>query len=219
MTDELDLHAASGFVEPAVHREFPALRLYWVTVSGRRRESPREVKQRLAHLSNRYRGASVVALRAQPIPHAYRAFFHQVGLDPDTDRIPIEQAAMARLLQGGFRSSNLIDDALLISLVETGVPVWGLDAGVVDAGGLGVRTSRDGDRLGSSATSSHLAPGRLVVADAQHVHALLFGDVAKENEVRPQTDRIALFAVGVEGVPAIHIEEALWVCAEVLRAP
>jgi hypothetical protein len=25
-----------------------------------------------------------------------------------------------------------------------------------------------------------------------------------------------LFAVGVEGVPAIHLEEALWICAEVL---
>jgi hypothetical protein len=27
-----------------------------------------------------------------------------------------------------------------------------------------------------------------------------------------------LFAVGVHGIPAIHIEETLWVCAEVLSA-
>jgi hypothetical protein len=29
---------------------------------------------------------------------------------------------------------------------------------------------------------------------------------------------VALFAISVEGVPAIHVEEALWVCVEVLDA-
>src|SRR5207248_5419308 len=105
--------------------------------------SPPAVKQRLKALSNRYRGASVVAMRTQPIPHAYRAFFRQIGLDPDTDRIPSEEAAVARLLYGGFRSSNLVDDALLIALIETGVPVWAVDAELVDAGGLGIQTSLD----------------------------------------------------------------------------
>jgi hypothetical protein len=28
---------------------------------------------------------------------------------------------------------------------------------------------------------------------------------------------VALFAVAVDGVPDIHVEEALWVCAELLR--
>jgi DNA/RNA-binding domain of Phe-tRNA-synthetase-like protein len=217
MTEDLDLNAAPGFVEAALQAEFPGLRLDWVTVAGRQRVSPPAVRRRLADLSNRYRGASVVALRAQPIPHAYRAFYHQVGLNPDADRTPIEQAALARLLQGGFRSANLVDDALLISLIETGVPVWALDARLVDAGGLGIRTSTTGDKLGSTSIGSHLAPGRLVVADAQHVHALLFGTVAPGHEVGPQTEQIALFAIGVDGVPSIHIEESLWVCAEVLR--
>jgi hypothetical protein len=36
--------------------------------------------------------------------------------------------------------------------------------------------------------------------------------------VSASTDRIVLFAVGVDGVPAIHIEEALWVCIEALGA-
>ena len=218
MTDELDLRAAPGFVEPALRAEFPALRLDWVTVAGRSRESPPEVRLRLAELSNKYRGANVVAMRAQPIPHAYRAFYHQVGLDPDADRIPLEQVALGRLLHGGFRSGGVIEDALLISLVETGVPVWALDARMVDAGGLGIRMTVPGDRLGAGELASHLAPGRLAVADASNVHALLFGGIAPGHGVSERTERIALFAVGVQGVPAIHIEEALWVCAEVLRA-
>jgi DNA/RNA-binding domain of Phe-tRNA-synthetase-like protein len=216
MTDELELIAAAGFIEPNLRAEFPGLRLDWLTIQGRLRDSPREVQQRLRHLSNRYRGANVVAMRTQPIPHAYRAFFHQVGLDPDSNRIPSERVAVARLLQGQFRSQNIVQDALLIGLVETGVPVWALDADFVEAGGLGIRLSVDGDRLGSADDRQWLAPGRLVVADARRVHAILFGEVAPDHGVRPQTKRIALFAVAVDGVPSIHIEEALWLCAEVL---
>ena len=34
----------------------------------------------------------------------------------------------------------------------------------------------------------------------------------------PQTRRLALFSVAVDGVPSIHIEEALWMAVEVLTA-
>ncbi len=216
MTEDVELAAAAGWIEAGLRTEFPGLRLDWVTVDGRITPSSRHVQRHLAQLSNRYRGASVVAMRTQPIPHAYRSFFHQVGMDPDGSRIPSEEAAVARLLQGHFRSQNLLDDALLIALVETGVPVWALDADVLDPGGLGIRTTVAGDRLGSSEYAHHLAPGRLVVADARRVHAELFGELAPGHEVTARTSRIALFAVGVEGVPAIHIEEALWVCLETL---
>jgi DNA/RNA-binding domain of Phe-tRNA-synthetase-like protein len=219
VSDEVELTAATGFVEPSIRAEFPALRLLWMTVEGRLVKSPPDVRQRLHLLSNRYRGASVVAMRTQPIPHSYRAFFHQVGMDPDSSRIPSEHAAVARLLQGGFRSQNLLEDALLIALVETGVPVWALDADRIDPGGLGIRAVAAGERLGTSAAADHLAPGALVVADARCVHAVLFGEVASGHEVTPRTSRIALFTVGVEGVPQIHLEEALWVCGETLGAP
>lgn len=218
MSEEIELAAAAGFVAPELHTEFPGLRLDWVTVQCRAGPSPREVQGRLAGLSNRYRGASVIAMRTQPIPHAYRSFFRQVGIDPDANRIPSEEAAVDRLLHGGFRSRGLIDDALLISVVETGVPVWALDADVVDAGGLGIRTSVAGDRLGSTEYASDLPPGRLIVTDARSIHAALFGEIAPGHSVSSRTRRIALFAVGVDGVPAIHMEEALWVCLEVLNA-
>ncbi len=217
-SDEVELQAASGFVEAELSAELPGLRLDWVTVRRPARRSSPALAHRLHDLSNRYRGASVIAMRTQPIAHAYRAFFRQIGLDPDVDRIPSEEAAVARLLQGQFQSRGALDDALLIALVETGVPVWALDADLVDPGGLGIRTSVAGDRLGSSDDAYPVAPARLVVADARHIHAFLFGDIAPWHGATPATKRITLFSVGVEGVPAIHIEEALWVCVEALHA-
>lgn len=216
MSEELELGAAAGFVEPPLREEFPGLRLDWVTVEAKSRRSPPEVRQRLGSLSNRYRGASVVAMRTQPIPHAYRAFFRQIGLDPDVTRIPSEEIAVSRLLQGRFVSRNVFEDAPLIATIETGVPVWALDADRLDPGGLGIRTTGPGERLGTGEAAPYLPPGRLVVADAQCVHALLFGALAPGHGAGARSTRIALFTVGVEGVPAIHLEEALWLCADVL---
>jgi DNA/RNA-binding domain of Phe-tRNA-synthetase-like protein len=216
VSDELELAPAAGFIEPELRSEFPHLRLDWVTVQAGVRPSPPAVRARLRRLSDRYRGANVVAMRTQPIPHAYRTFFHQIGLDPDSDRVPSEEAAVMRLLHGEFRSRDLVRDALLIAVVETGVPVWALDASLVDAAGLGIRMSAAGDRLGAGEHAGALLPGRLVVADARSVHALLFGDVAPGHEVTSRTKRLALFSIGVEGVPAIHVEEAMWLCLEIL---
>lgn len=218
MREEAELQAAAGFIAPELRAEFPGLRLDWLTVETHLRPSPPEVKRRLAELSSRYRGANVVAMRTKPVPHAYRSFFRQIGLDPDVERVPIEAAGVQRLMQGQFPSTNLIADACLIALIETGVPVWALDAQFVDAGGLGIRATEAGDRLGTSAQGDHLPAGRLAVADAHTVHAVLFGDLAGEHQVAGGTTRAALFSVGVDGVPAIHVEEALWLCVEVLQA-
>lgn len=218
MQGEADLRSAEGFIASELSAEFPGLRLDWVTVRVSPQPSPPELKGRLRDLSSRYRGAQVVAMRTQPIPHAYRTFFRHIGLDPDVRRIPSEQAALQRLLHGQFTSRNLIDDACLVALIETGVPVWALDANVLDAGGLGIRLTVAGDRLGSSDHAHHLPPGRLAVADAQNVHSLLFDDeVAPGHRVTPRTERVALFAIGVDGVPRIHIEEALFICVETLE--
>lgn len=218
MPGEADLGSAEGFIAPELSAEFPGLRLDWLTVRARPQPSPRELKRRLRDLSSRYRGAQVVAMRTQPIPHAYRSFFHQIGLDPDVRRIPSERAALHRLLHGQFTSRNLIDDACLVALVETGVPVWALDAAIVDAGGLGIRLTVAGDRLGSSDQADHIPPGRLAVADRRHIHALLFDEeVAPGHRITHRTETVALFAIGVDGVPRIHIEEALFICAELLE--
>jgi DNA/RNA-binding domain of Phe-tRNA-synthetase-like protein len=212
--DEADLTPAAGWIAPEVSAEFPGLRLDWVTVAGARRPSPAPVVRRLRRLAGRYRGESVVAMRTQAIPHAYRTFYRQIGLDPDVERIPSEAAAVNRLLHGGFRSRDLIQDALLIAVIETGIPVWALDADGIDAAGLGIRVSTETDRLGDEGEA--LGAGQLVVADAAAVHAVLFGRLAPGHEVTARSRRVTLFSVGVTGVPAIHVEEALWMCMEAL---
>ncbi|HTX31250.1 MAG TPA: hypothetical protein VMD09_07680 [Solirubrobacteraceae bacterium] len=211
---DLELAAAPGFVEPRVKAEFPGLALAWMGVEVRPRGAARVAKARLRELSNRWHGGGVVAMRTQPIPHAYRTFFRQVGMDPDSTRIPSEAAAVERLLHGGFRSTGLLPDALLIALIETGVPVWALRAELVEAGGLGIRTTLADDRLGTDGPP--LGPGRLVVADAGHIHALLFGTLAPGHEADTRSQHVTLFAVGVPGVPSIHLEEALWTAGELL---
>jgi DNA/RNA-binding domain of Phe-tRNA-synthetase-like protein len=216
--DEVELYAAEGSLGPELEAEFPGLRLLWVSVEVRLRPSPPELKRRLSDLSSRYRGEHVVAMRTQPIPHAFRAFFRQVGLDPDVTRIPAEAAAVERLLHGGFMSHNVVEDGRLIAMIETGVPVWALDTNLVDAGGLGIRVTADDDHLGSGEYARRLAPGQLAVADARLIHALLFEEVAPGHGVGRATERATLYAVGVEGVPSIHIEEALWIAVEAMRA-
>lgn len=215
MDGDHELAAAAGFIEPRVRAEFPNLALAWTSVELRPQASPLAVRRRLRALSDRVHGASVVAMRTQPIPRAYRVFFRQIGLDPDATRVPGEEAAVARLLHGGYRSNDLLSDARLISLVETGVPVWALKADLVEPGGLGIRTTTDGERFGS--LPQRLPAGRLAVADAAGVHALLFGAIAPGHAADARSTRVVLFAVRVEGVPEIHVEEALWTCGEVLR--
>ncbi|HEX8975350.1 MAG TPA: hypothetical protein VF781_02465 [Solirubrobacteraceae bacterium] len=218
MSAELPLSPAPGFVEDRVRAELPGLRLSWITApaGAARRASPPALVGRLRSLSNRYRGAQVVAMRTQAIPQAYRAFFRQIGLDPDVRRIPSEGAAVQRLLHGGFRSVDLITDARLLALLETGVAVWALDADHVDVGGLGIRAVTAADRERGEGLGGYVEPGALVVADARAMHALLFTEPDPAHRVSPRTARAALFAVAVEGVPDIHVEEALWMCAEVL---
>ncbi len=216
MSEPVELRPAEGFVEPAIGDEFPGLRLHWTTVAARRGPSPHALVGQLHELSSRMRGASIVTLRTKPIPHAYRAFFRQIGLDPDVDRIPSEDAAVTRLLQGGLQSSGLIADACLVALLETLVPVWALDGDAVDAGGLGIRTATEADGERASGSGAWIEPGSLVVADRTAIHAVLFGEPLRASGVGSRTQRVTLFTVGVDGVPDIHIDEALWICAELL---
>jgi DNA/RNA-binding domain of Phe-tRNA-synthetase-like protein len=205
----------TGWIADEVAEEFPALRLRWLQIAATPGRSSPGVQQRLAQLSDRFRGMQAVAMRRQPIPWAYRVFYRHVGLDPDAVRTPIEQAAVQRLLHGAFRSRNRVDDALLIGLVETGVPVWALDADAVD-GSLGIRSAAAGECLGRGREAQPLAAGRLVVADHRSPMAMLFGAPAAEHRVTPHTTRMRLYSLQVQGVPDIHVEEALYSCVALL---
>jgi DNA/RNA-binding domain of Phe-tRNA-synthetase-like protein len=207
-----DLELVDGWVEPELAEEFPELSLVHACVDVRPQRSPREVKQRLRMLADRYTGGKVVHMRQDPVPWAYRVFSRQVGIDPDHDRTPVEAVALRRLKHGGLRSENLVDDALTIAIAETGVPLIALDAGRVD-GELGMRLSRPGETLGGVRP---LSERQLVVADGERPVALVLGEVGQDAGVTPDTERMILCALGVKGVPRICLEEALWSAAETL---
>jgi DNA/RNA-binding domain of Phe-tRNA-synthetase-like protein len=210
-----DPNLEEGWIDTELAAEFPELRLVSVAVPAPAQRSSPALRQRLRILADRFHGAHAVTMRRQPVPAAYRVFFRHIGLDPDVQRTPVEAAALGRLLQGGFVSRGSIEDALLVAVVETGVPVWALDAERVD-GPLGLRGARAGERLGEGEYADDLAPGRMVVADAAAPVAVLFGDIAPSRRPRRETTRLRLFAVAVPGVPALHLEEAVLGCSDVL---
>jgi DNA/RNA-binding domain of Phe-tRNA-synthetase-like protein len=205
---------ALGWCAREVEQELPGLRLLSTRVEVARSgpltgRSPADVLERLREKSNRFRGATAVAVRREPVPSAYRVFFRHIGLDPEIVRTPIEAAVLERMIKGGFLSRNLIDDVLLIALLDTNVPVWALDAETVD-GPLGIRASEAGEQLGRGAQAPELPSGRLVVADASAPLAVLFGELAPDHAPSERTRSLALFAVQVAGVPELYAEEALW---------
>jgi DNA/RNA-binding domain of Phe-tRNA-synthetase-like protein len=204
-----------GWVGRELALEFPELRLVSVAAPAPGRRTPSPLRERLDLLADRFHGARALTLRREPVPHAYRVFFRQVGLDPDAQRTPVEAAALDRLVQGGFASRGPLEDALLVAVVETGVPVWAVDDDRLD-GPLGLRGAAPGERLGDGEYAADLAPGRIVVADAAGPVAVLFGDVAPSRRPARDSGRLRLFAVAVPGVPALHVEEALFGCAEAL---
>jgi DNA/RNA-binding domain of Phe-tRNA-synthetase-like protein len=205
----------AGWVAPALLEEFPGLALRYLTVERGSGRSPKEVKRRLEGLSDRFHGGHAINMRQRPIPWAYRVFYRHIGLDPDRTLTPVEQLALDRMKQGSFKSQNLLDDALTIAIIESGVALRAFDADKVD-GMLGIRGSAPGEQL--EGRPGDLPTGTLVIADERRPIALLFGATGQGRGVRPKTRRTLLVAVQVKGVPDIAVEEAVWLCAGVMRS-
>jgi DNA/RNA-binding domain of Phe-tRNA-synthetase-like protein len=207
--------STAGWVAPHVAAEFPGLGVSWVEVDGRPGRSPEPIDRRLREASDRFYGAHAIHMRERPIPWAYRVFFRQIGLDPDRTRTPVEQLALERLQDGGFKTQGLPDDALTIATIETGVALRAFDAGRL-AGRLCIRDSAPGESLeGRPGALSH---GTLVIADERAPVGLLFGATAARCTVGRDTRRIAVAAIQVDGVPQIAVEEALWMVSTTLKA-
>ena len=207
MIDEPEL--TRGFVDATLRAEFPELGLVYTEVPVRPQRSPPQCARGCARRATASPAPKAVALRQQPIPWAYRVFFRHVGIDPDERRTPIEAIALERMRAGGFQSQNLVDDALLLATLETGVPVLAFDAAAVD-GELGLRVSPGGEELGDIPLSA----GQVVVADETRALAVLFGETAAGCAVQWSSERMVLAAVRVKGVPEVSVEEALWVAVE-----
>lgn len=209
---------ASGWVEDDVADEFPELGLRWTWLEGRARRSPKEVKRRLVDLSDAVSGREAVILRNRPIPAAYRVFERQVGLDPDADRGPLETALVDRMLRGEFQTDGLPADACKIAAVETGVPVWAIDAQTL-VGTLGICAVRPGELLGRGPEAVPTEAGRLAVGDLQGPVAVLFSGPGPGVTPTRKTETIALFAVRVQGVAEPLVDEALEIAAKICLEP
>jgi DNA/RNA-binding domain of Phe-tRNA-synthetase-like protein len=218
-----NIELVPGWCAREVEQELPGLALLSTSVEVGRGgsltgASPADLLARLHEKSDRFRGATAIALRREPVPSAYRVFFRHIGLDPDVVRTPIEAAVFERIRYGGFISGGLLEDVLLIGLLDTGVPVWALDAERIE-GPLGIRTSIEGERLGRAEDAPPLPDARLVIADAASPLAVLFGELAPAHAPVARSRRLVLFALLVAGVPELYAEEALWGCHTSLQAP
>jgi DNA/RNA-binding domain of Phe-tRNA-synthetase-like protein len=210
MTPALELPLREGWIERELAAELPELRLVHTSLAARPGRSPRELKERLRGLADRFTGAKVIHMRQDSVPWAYRVFSRQVGIDPDSDRTPVEAIALERLRHGGLQSENLVDDALTVAIAETGVPLVALDSERV-AGELGLRLSRPGEMLGDLRP---LSRSQIVIADEARPVAIVLGEVSPDAGVTPSCRHMTLAALQVKGVPRISVEEALWTAAE-----
>jgi DNA/RNA-binding domain of Phe-tRNA-synthetase-like protein len=209
-----DLPTEAGFLDRSLREEFPGLGLRYVLVDRGSGRTNRALKQRLRILSDRFAGRQAIALRRRPIPSAYRVFFRHIGLDPDEQPTPVEEIALERMKKGGFVSRNLLDDALTVAIMESGVAIRAFDADRVIAP-LGLRLSRSGEAL--EGRPGKLPPGAIVVSDQRRPIGLLFGAIAAGRGVNPKTRRMLLSSIQVKGVPDIAVEEALWLAVEALE--
>jgi DNA/RNA-binding domain of Phe-tRNA-synthetase-like protein len=207
--------ARQGWVAPRIAAEFPGLGIAWAEVESRRERSPEPVRRRLRDLSDRFYGSHAIHMRERPIPWAYRVFFRQIGLDPDRTRTPVEQLALDRLHDGAFTTQGMPADAVTIATVETGVALRAFDAARI-SGDLCIRDSAPGESL--PGRPGKLVQGTLTIADSRGPLALLFGGNANEEPVEPGTERVALVAVQVKGVPQAAVDEALWIASAAIKA-
>jgi DNA/RNA-binding domain of Phe-tRNA-synthetase-like protein len=188
-------------VDPRVAEEHPGLRVWSVRVEARTGRTPRELRERLHLLADRFRGPEAVALRSRPVPWAYRVLYRHLGIDPDVTRTPVEELAVERLLRGGFAAHGMPEDALALATLETGVPVYAVDA----------------DTLAGAPVLAPDAGGRLALADDAGTVGVLFRTPEPERLPRRHTRSLLLFAVQAPGVDDIYVEEAVWTAVAALE--
>lgn len=203
-----------GWLAPGLGEELPGLALHYAFVDRGSGRSPRAVKERLRTLADRFSGPQAINLRQQPIPWAYRVFYRHIGLDPDEQPTPVEAMALERMRRGGFPSRSLLDDALTIATIESGVALRAFDADRV-SGQPGIRAAVPGEAL--EGRPGELPAGTLVIADERRPLALLFGSLAVGRGVTSRTRRTLLCAVQVKGVPELAVSEALWLAIGVMQ--
>jgi hypothetical protein len=188
-----------GWIAQEVAEEYPKIGLRWTVVPGAARATPRIVRTQLEELSDAVDARRAIGLRERATVSAYRVFQRQLGLDPDVDRGPLEEAIVERMLRGAFLPRGLPADACTIAILETGVPLWAIDADSL-VGSLGIDES-------------------LAIADQRRPLVTLFDSPGPDVAPSATCSAIALFAVHVGGAPVGAVDEALWIAASIASEP
>jgi hypothetical protein len=170
--------------------DFPELSLSSATCVLR--AVPHDQRAHLEHLGDRVGAIATGALRTDPVASAYRSFARQIGLDPDVERNPLDEAAVHRLRSGGFTARGPVESALLVAMLETFVPLWALDGAAV-SGPLRIAVDDD-DRL-------------VVRDDVQELAPLMCPALARPHK---RCSHVVVYALRVRGVPDAIVDEALW---------
>ncbi len=210
-----ELVAEAGWVAPELADELPGFEVLWTRVEARPGRTPEPVRQRMRDLAGRITGSKVIQSRQDAVPWAYRVLWRRLGVDPDSDRTPVEQLMVERLEHGGLPSQGMPADAAVVATLETGVPIVIVDAAAV-AGRPGLRPAAAGESLGDPETA--LRAGEVVYADEQRPLARLNGELAADCATSDATTSMIVCALAAATVSQLAIEEALWTAAEMLRA-
>lgn len=197
-------------IDAVLAEDFPALAVLYATSEVGGRDFGRAARARLERLSDRIGGDLVLGMRQQAVPAAVRAFARQVGLDPDSDGLPLERRLTRRLRAGRFAATTPVEDACAVATLETGVPVWAIDDERI-RGPLRIGAARG--RHAARLDHSTARPGGLAVWDAERPVAVLLGVRAPDVVPGRSTRRVRLFALRVDGVPDASVREALWTAA------
>jgi DNA/RNA-binding domain of Phe-tRNA-synthetase-like protein len=205
-----ELEAETGWLDHHFAAEFPTVSMRYTVIEAANRRSSDAMRNRLADHSTKFTGRRALDLPRHQIPAAYRAFYRQLGLNPDAQPPPVEAIARERVLRGWFPSYGVVADALLVATVESHIALYVIDAAGLD-GPLGIRPARDAD-------SPHFAAGTLVIADAEKAVAELFGPPIEPYAVSRDTTTIGIYAVGVPGMDPWLLDDALWRVADMIRA-
>lgn len=206
----------AGWVDPMLEAEFPGL-----AVLTRRCRGPvagdAGVSERLDAVASRVRGRMALELRREVVPAAYRAFYRQVGLDPDVEMTPVEAAIGRRLFDGGIKVDGPLRAALELAVLETGAPVYALDAGEME-GLPGIRAAGRGEELERADGLLGRSPGRLLLADDNGPLCWLFEEARGRAAASDSTRALLLVAVGVPGTPPMVLDEALDIASGAIGA-
>lgn len=204
-----------GWVARELAEEFPGLEVYWLTVAARPAKTPDAVRRRMRELAGRITGAKVVQSRQDSVPWAYRVLWRRLGVDPDSDRTPVEALMVQRLEHGGLPSRGMPTDAIVVATLETGVPIVVADAAKL-TGSPGLRPAAVGETVGG--VEGGLRSGEVVYADEQAPLARLDGQVAADRQVDDRTTTMLVCALAASAVSQIEVDEALWIAADMLQA-